>query len=42
MRNMLAFVAAAALTVVGVGWYLGWYGVSSTPTQEGNAVSTSS
>ena len=35
MRNMLAFVAAAALTVVGVGWYLGWYGVSSTPTQEG-------
>ena len=25
MRNLLAFVAAAALTVVGVGWYLGWF-----------------
>ena len=35
MRNLLAFLAAAALTVVGVGWYLGWYGVSSTPTREG-------
>lgn len=35
MRNLLAFMAAAALTVVGVGWYLGWYRVSSTSTQEG-------
>lgn len=25
MRNLLAFFAAAALTVVGVGWYLGWF-----------------
>ena len=25
MRNLLAFIAAAALTVVGVGWYLGWF-----------------
>ena len=25
MRNLLAFVAAAALTVVGVGWYLSWF-----------------
>ena len=25
MRNLLAFCAAAALTVVGVGWYLGWF-----------------
>jgi hypothetical protein len=35
MRNMLAFLAAAALTVVGVGWYLGWYRVSSVPTDQG-------
>ena len=35
MRNMLAFLAAAALTVVGVGWYLGWYHVSSVSTNEG-------
>jgi hypothetical protein len=35
MRNMLAFLAAAALTVVGVGWYLGWYHVSSVPTDQG-------
>jgi hypothetical protein len=25
MRNLLAFVAAAVLTIVGVGWYLGWF-----------------
>ena len=35
MRNMLAFLAAAALTVVGVGWYLGWYHVSSVTTDQG-------
>jgi hypothetical protein len=35
MRNMLAFLAAATLTVVGVGWYLGWYRVSSATTDEG-------
>jgi hypothetical protein len=31
MRNMLALFAAALLTVVGVGWYLGWYKVSNQP-----------
>jgi hypothetical protein len=31
MRNMLALFAAALLTVVGLGWYLGWYKVSSQP-----------
>jgi hypothetical protein len=31
MRNMLALFGAALLTVVGVGWYLGWYKVSSQP-----------
>ena len=25
MRNLLAFFAAVTLTVVGVGWYLGWF-----------------
>ena len=25
MRNLLAFLAAVTLTVVGVGWYLGWF-----------------
>lgn len=31
MRNMLALFGAALLTVVGVGWYLGWYKVRSQP-----------
>jgi len=31
MRNMLALLAAALLTVIGLGWYLGWYKVSSQP-----------
>jgi hypothetical protein len=31
MRNLLALFAAALLTVVGVGWYLGWYKVRSQP-----------
>jgi len=25
MRNLLAFLAAATLTILGVGWYLGWF-----------------
>jgi hypothetical protein len=35
MRNLLAFLAAAVLTVVGVGWYLGWYRLSSAPADGG-------
>jgi hypothetical protein len=31
MRNMLALFAATLLTVVGVGWYLGWYKVTNQP-----------
>ena len=31
MRNMLALFAAALLTIVGAGWYLGWYKVRSQP-----------
>ena len=31
MRNLLALFGAALLTVVGLGWYLGWYKVASQP-----------
>ena len=31
MRNLLAFAAAALLTFVGVGWYLDWYHIRTTP-----------
>jgi hypothetical protein len=31
MRNLLALFALALLTIVGVGWYLGWYKVGSQP-----------
>jgi hypothetical protein len=31
MRNMLALFATGILTVVGLGWYLGWYKVRSQP-----------
>ncbi len=36
MRNILALVAAAALIVVGLGWYLGWYHVQTTPSSDGH------
>lgn len=35
MRNLLAFLAAAALTFAGLGWYLDWYKIQSTPTTAG-------
>jgi hypothetical protein len=31
MRNLLALFAVALLSIVGVGWYLGWYKVGSQP-----------
>ena len=31
MRNMLALFAMVLLTAIGLGWYLGWYKVSSQP-----------
>ena len=31
MRNLLAFVAAAVLAFLAVGWYLGWYQVVTRP-----------
>ena len=36
MRNILAFVAALALTVAGLGWYLGWYQVRAKPGHAGH------
>jgi hypothetical protein len=33
---MLAFFAALLLTAVGVGWYLGWFKLASTPTADGH------
>jgi hypothetical protein len=32
MRNLLALLGAAILTILVVGWYLGWYNISSTPS----------
>jgi hypothetical protein len=33
---MLAFLAAAALTVLGAGWYLDWFKLSSVPAESGH------
>jgi hypothetical protein len=35
MRNILALVGAATVAFLAVGWYLGWYQVSSTPSAHG-------
>jgi hypothetical protein len=36
MRNILALLAAGLLAFAGLGWYLGWYHVQSTPTSDGH------
>ena len=38
MRNMLALVGAAVVTILGVGWYLDWFTVhrEPSPTGKGN------
>jgi hypothetical protein len=36
MRNFLALLAAAFLTLAGVGWYLGWYEVLVQPGSGGH------
>ena len=33
MKNLLAFLAAAALTFAGVGWYLDWFQVLNSPAR---------
>jgi hypothetical protein len=36
MRNLLALGALALLVFLGLGWYLGWYRIQSTPTADGH------
>jgi hypothetical protein len=36
MKNLLAFVAAAVLMFVGVGWYLDWFQVFNGPAASGH------
>ncbi len=36
MRNLLAFLAAATLTLIGVGWYLDWFNFRSIPAESGH------
>ena len=35
MRNILALVGAATVTFLAVGWYLGWYQISSLRSPQG-------
>jgi len=35
MRNVLALVGAATVAFLALGWYLGWYHVSSVPSPRG-------
>jgi hypothetical protein len=36
MRNLLAFLAAVTLTFFGLGWYLGWYRLHTSPADPGH------
>jgi hypothetical protein len=36
MRNLLALGAAGVLGFAGIGWYLGWYKIQSTPAPDGH------
>jgi hypothetical protein len=36
VRNLLALLATAALTFVGLGWYLGWYKVQPAAADDGH------
>lgn len=36
MKNLLALAAFAVLLFAAIGWYLGWYRIRTTPTQEGH------
>lgn len=35
MRNLLALVGAAVVTILGVGWYLDWFHVHRAPSVNG-------
>ena len=41
MRNILALVGAATVAFLALGWYLGWYRVSSTTSSGQQAVNVS-
>src|SRR5262249_15784641 len=36
MRNLPAFLAAGILAFAGIGWYLDWYRIKSTPEPSGH------
>jgi len=36
MKNLLAFVAAAVIVFLGVGWYLDWFRVVGAPSPAGH------
>jgi hypothetical protein len=36
MRNLLAFLAAATIAFIGLGWYLDWYTIRSQPGPSGH------
>lgn len=36
MRNLLALLAAAVLAFLGLGWYLDWYHIKSSPEAQGH------
>jgi hypothetical protein len=40
MRNLLAFVAALVLTLVGLGWYLDWFKFATAPGSDGHRTVT--
>src|ERR1700736_3051508 len=35
MKNLLAFIGAALVTVVALGWYLDWYQIRTSPWSSG-------
>ena len=35
MKNLLAFLGGAIVTFAGVGWYLDWYKIKSSPGLRG-------
>ena len=36
MRNLLALAALGLIIFLGMGWYLGWYNIHTTPSTDGH------
>ena len=36
MRNLLALAALGLIVFFGLGWFLGWYQIHTTPTADGH------